>query len=238
MISQLNLEKKKAKSITRPTSERLHRSYHLEDGQVSFINFNDLKEQEALDVLKWRNHPQVRNHMYKKEEILLEDHFRYLKNLRHQNKKFYWIVKERNRAIGVIDIVDFQGSKSEWGFYLNPDYVGTGVSINLIYHALNFFFKTMKFEGLFGFCHFKNTKALRFHDIFKLSHAGYEKVAISGGYDWYSKRVIDAEDWLGENFTIEDLRVRKKMLRASNKSEIEKIEAAQIFIEKYDESPF
>ena len=234
MISQLNLEKTKT---FKPTPERLHKSYHLENGQVSFINFNDLKEEDALEVLKWRNHPQVRNHMYKKEEILPEDHLRYLSKLPFQNKKFYWVVKERGKAIGVIDIVDFQGSKSEWGFYLNPDFVGTGKSLNLIYHALNFFFKTMKFEGLFGFCHFKNTKALIFHDIFKLKHTGYEKVAIPSGSDWYSRRVIDAADWLSENFTIEDIRVRKNELRVSNQSEIEKIEAAQVFIEKYGESP-
>lgn len=233
MILELNIEKNSSK----PTLERLHKSYHLEDGQVSFINFNDLKEQEALDVLKWRNHPQVRNHMYKKEEILRADHFRYLKKLRHQNKKFYWIVKERGKAIGVIDIVDFQVSKSEWGFYLNPDCVGTGVSINLIYHALNFFFKTMKFEGLFGFCHYKNTKALLFHDIFGINHIGYEKVATSSGSDWYSKRVIDGEEWLNGNFTIEDVRVRKNALRVVNKTEIEKIEAAQVFIDKFDETP-
>jgi len=219
------------------TPAQLQKSYFIEKEKVSFINFIDLTEAEALEVLKWRNDPQVRNHMYKKEEIRPEDHLCYLGNLPFQSKKFYWVVKEENKSIGVIDIVDFQRSKSEWGFYLNPECVGTGMSINLIYHALNFFFKTLKFEGLFGFCHYKNSKALLFHDIFKIGHVGYKKIIIPRGSDWYSKRVINAEDWLRENFTLDTIRERKRELRATNQSELKKIKLAQVYIDTYDENP-
>ena len=47
----------------------------------------------------------------------------------------------------------------------------------------------------------------------EVSHFEYEKIAAPGGFDWYSKRVIKANDWLNENYTLEDIRKRKIALR-------------------------
>lgn len=224
-------------SINTPAKTPLfHQSYRV-NKDLSFLNFCDLTEQEALEVLAWRNHPQVRRCMYRSTPISEKEHFDFLANLPMQNKRFYWVVKEGGKSLGVVDIVDYKISGSEWGFYLNPAHFGDGVSVNLVYHALNFFFLKLGLKRLYGYCHYKNTKALLFHDLFRIEHTNYEKLNVHSTADWYSKRVIEAENWIGQNCTIESLRNRKLALSKFNKLEAKKLTLDQIFLEIFDLSP-
>jgi len=210
---------------------QLKHSYQLDDN-VSMINFIDLTEVEALEVLRWRNHPSIRACMYQKSVISQEQHLNFIASLPKQKKRFYWVVKEGEKALGVIDIVDYQKDKSEWGFYLNPDYFGKGKAVNLIVHGLNFFFYTLQFEGLYGYCHYKNTKALLFHDLFHIHHHGYKKIDLGGGAsDWYSHRVISTQDWKQQQATMPLIIQRMKDNKEKNKVKAQEILQDQIRLE-------
>lgn len=111
-----------ATNISTNSPNLLRQSYQISD-KISFTNFIDLNEIEALDVLRWRNHPQIRACMYQKEIITKEQHLNFIASLSQQKKRFYWVLKEDGKELGVIDIVDYQADKSEWGFYLNPDFL-------------------------------------------------------------------------------------------------------------------
>ena len=203
------------------------------DRQVAFINFNDLTEAEAIKVLSWRNHKDIRKCMYRKEEISLEEHFRFLEQLSIQNKRFYWVVKERDRLLGVIDIVDYHFSNSEWGFYLNPDLTGLGLGIHLVYHALNFFFKTLGIKALYGYCHYRNIKGLLFHDVFGIVHVGYQQISTSTGKDWYSKRIIISNSWLQKDISIAEIEARRQYLKTFDHLEEKKLKLDQIFLDVF-----
>ena len=209
----------------------LRQSYQI-DKDVSMINFIDLTEAEALDVLRWRNHPQVRDCMYQKEIISNEQHLSFIQSLPQQDKRFYWVLKENDKALGVIDIVDYQKTKSEWGFYLNPDFFGQGKSINLLFHGLNFLFNTLQFQSLYGYCHYKNTKALLFHDLFQIHHQGYKQIEVAEGQsDWYSHRIITAQNWESQNATLSTIVQRIKDNKEPNKAKAEEIQQDQIRLE-------
>lgn len=209
----------------------LRKSYQIEKS-ISLVNFIDLTELEALDVLRWRNHPQVRECMYQKEIISKEQHLNFIQSLSQQDKRFYWVLKEDGKALGVIDIVDYQKSKSEWGFYLNPDFFGKGKSINLLFHGLNFLFNTLQFQSLYGYCHYKNTKALLFHDLFHIHHQGYKQIEVGQGIlEWYSHRTITAQNWKGQNATLPLLVQRIKDYKGPNKIKAQEIYQDQIRLE-------
>ena len=210
----------------------LRASYQINE-HVSMINFIDLTETEALDVLRWRNHPQVRACMYQKDIISQQQHLNFIQSLPQQEKRFYWVLKENGKALGVIDIVDYQKTKSEWGFYLNPDFFGKGKSINLLFHGLNFLFKTLQFQSLYGYCHFKNTKALLFHDLFYIHHQGYEKIELGGAQsDWYSHRVITAKNWNNQNATLPLIVQRINENKVKNQAKTQELLKEQLILEK------
>lgn len=215
---------------------RLHRSYEIEEG-VFCISFNDLTEEEQIKVLRWRNHPGVRSQMYHKQTISLAEHKNFLAQLPTQEKKFYWLLKEGDTDLGVIDIVDYREEASEWGFYLNPDLFGKGKATHLLFHALNFFFKTLKFSKLYGFCHYKNIRALLFHDLFYIFHHGYRKINTGDTSDWYSHRVIEAETWLKQKVNIPLIKERAKIHKLATASVTDAIRRQINHIDLFDEAP-
>lgn len=210
----------------------LRQSYQISD-TVSMTNFIDLTEAEALDVLRWRNHPQIRACMYQKEAISKEQHLNFIQSLSKEEKRFYWVLKQDGKALGVIDIVDYQAEKSEWGFYLNPDFFGKGKSINLLFHGLNFLFTTLQFQNLYGYCHYKNTKALLFHDLFHIHHQGYNRLELGEGQsDWYSHRIITAKNWKKQNLTLPLIVQRIKENKENNLIKAREIHQDQFLLEK------
>jgi UDP-4-amino-4,6-dideoxy-N-acetyl-beta-L-altrosamine N-acetyltransferase len=210
----------------------LRQSYQISD-TVSMTNFIDLTETEALDVLRWRNHPQVRDCMYKKDIITKEQHLNFIASLPQQDKRFYWVLKENGKSMGVIDIVDYHLEGSEWGFYLNPDFFGKGKSPSLLFHGLNFLFKTLQFQNLYGYCHYKNIKGLLFHDLFHIYHQGYKKIEVGEGvFDWYSHRVITAADWTNQQATLPLIVQRIKNNKKRNQMKTQEILEEQMLLEK------
>ncbi|RMG76962.1 MAG: UDP-4-amino-4,6-dideoxy-N-acetyl-beta-L-altrosamine N-acetyltransferase, partial [Bacteroidetes bacterium] len=235
MVNTVSFQKPQAARLATDPAH-LHKSYTL-GGGVSAVNYTDLTRAEALDVLRWRNHPEIRKWMFNPNEISEAEHFRFLEQLPKQNKRFYWVIKEADNPIGVIDIVDYHGITSEWGFYLNPDQFGTGLSVHLLVHGLDFLFKTLGFNDLYGYCHYKNIKALLFHDLFCINHYGYQKLLIGGREDWFSHRKISSDNWFQQNATVETVKARVERFRQADGLETKKIILDQIFIEVFDRPP-
>lgn len=220
---------------TKP-KHKLHQSYEVEKG-VWCINFTDLNKAQQADILRWRNHPAVRTHMYHKAIISKKEHQHFLDKLLQQEQKFYWLLQVGDTALGVIDIVNYQGLASEWGFYLNPDLLGKGKAISLLYHALNFFFRTLKFKRLYGFCHYKNIRALLFHDLFYIYHQGYQKISVGDTHDWYSYRVIEATTWLRQSASIAKLKKRLRNQKMTADAVKEVLQRQIRYIDLHNEEP-
>ena len=178
---------------------------------ICFINFVDMSYTQAEKIYYWRNHPDIRKWMYNQEPIELEDHFEYIALLGKQNQKYYWLVGDAGRPLGVVNLHISMLQQAEWGFYLNPDYFGSGLGINLVYHTLNLFFRTMKIEQLFGFVKTDNHNAMRLHDLFDIHEDIMEERETQSGKTWFYKRSIGRKEWLDRNWALED--VKKRLLR-------------------------
>jgi len=96
---------------------------------IELINFIDMSLEEKKMVLSWRNHPDIKQWMYNSNDIPLENHLSFIETLKNCAEKLYFLVKQNNNYIGVIDFtnIDKGNKSSEFGLYSNIDIQTPGV---------------------------------------------------------------------------------------------------------------
>ena len=99
-----------------------------------------MKESDLGQVLKWRNHPDVRSYMYTTHEIHMDEHRTWYAHA-SKNPKIALLIYERNElAIGFVNITRTRcPDVADWGFYLAPD-APRGSGQELGTQALNYAF--------------------------------------------------------------------------------------------------
>ncbi|MEP9411504.1 MAG: UDP-4-amino-4,6-dideoxy-N-acetyl-beta-L-altrosamine N-acetyltransferase [Candidatus Brocadia sp.] len=109
-----------------PQSENLRKNIVI--GAVILINFVNLTTEEKEMVLAWRNHKNIRMWMYSDHVISQDEHFRFMENIKQDNKNFYWLVKNKEGYAGVISLnrMDFNNKNAHIGIYSNPELSGVG----------------------------------------------------------------------------------------------------------------
>ncbi len=93
---------------------------------IELINFIDLTYEEKKLVLSWRNHPTIKKWMYNNNAIELEQHLNFIKLLRNTQEKKYFVVKQDDNYIGVIDFCNITDDSLIMGLYKNPKMTGVG----------------------------------------------------------------------------------------------------------------
>lgn len=136
---------------------------------VRFKNFVNLTEDEKIEILEWRNHELIRSMMITKDIISIENHSIFLKKLTYSNDKEYWIAIYNNQKIGVIDLYDITDLHAFWGFYLNPEYIGSGYGILLEYLILEIAFFNLNLSVLFCESLTINKNIIKTHKVFGYS---------------------------------------------------------------------
>jgi UDP-4-amino-4,6-dideoxy-N-acetyl-beta-L-altrosamine N-acetyltransferase len=90
------------------------------------INFTELSLKDKELILNWRNNDSIRKWMYNNNLISKEEHFDFLKQLSNCDDKLYFLVKEDDKNIGVIDFVNIKNQTAEMGIYSSPFLKGYG----------------------------------------------------------------------------------------------------------------
>lgn len=126
-----------------------------------YKNFIDLTEDEIRMVWEWRNAPEVRLSMYNKDGIPYDSHVKYIENLKNRDDRYYWLVYKNEEALGVIDLVDVDESrtKAEFGYYLQPESQNSGEGLNFVYATFKLFFQ-LGIEILESSVNIENKKAI------------------------------------------------------------------------------
>lgn len=133
------------------------------------INFIDLTFEQKKMILDWRNHPKIRKWMYNQNEISLEEHLSFIENLKIYKEKLYFLVKNDEKYIGVIDFVDITSESLHMGIYTNPNLYGQG-SV-LLNEIIKYSFENLKVNEIFSEVFELNTKALELYKKF-----GFEEI--------------------------------------------------------------
>jgi len=131
---------------------------------MRLLNFTTLHESERTLVLSWRNHPKVREWMLHQNEISLDEHLCFMESLKNRADKRYFLVKQENEYIGVIDFTDITEESAELGIYANPDVRGVGGILMEV--LIDYAFMTLKVKKLVANVFSDNVRAKHLYEKF------------------------------------------------------------------------
>jgi|TARA_B110001450_G_C17638078_1_gene488078 UDP-4-amino-4,6-dideoxy-N-acetyl-beta-L-altrosamine N-acetyltransferase len=137
----------------------------LDKTKFSLLDFINLSNEDAIFALKIRNHPDVRSNMHNSEIIELDDHLWFIKTLSQKKDIKYFLVKDNNVCLGVINYksIDDNLKKCEFGIYSNleSDYPKKGYS--LIRIAKNFAANSLNLKEMYLEVFSDNVRALNLY---------------------------------------------------------------------------
>ena len=135
---------------------------------IELINFIDISSKEKKMVLSWRNHQDIRKWMSNKKEITLEEHLNYIDSLFYKKDRIYFLVKESNDYLGVIDFTNIvENEFSEFGIYVKPGLRGVGTKLMDI--IINNAFNVLKLKKLTANVYVNNEKAIELYKKFNFN---------------------------------------------------------------------
>jgi UDP-4-amino-4,6-dideoxy-N-acetyl-beta-L-altrosamine N-acetyltransferase len=126
-----------------------------------FKNYVDLTTGEAIEVLECRNNIEVRKWMTSTEEIPLENHLKFIENLKTSEKNFYWAVYLKDKFLGGFSIVGMDDYRASSGIFLNPKFIGTGIGIQIAIISEDFIFMHLGVRSLYGVVQKNNKNAIQ-----------------------------------------------------------------------------
>jgi len=131
---------------------------------MKYKKFQDLSLEEKKEVLRWRNHPEIRKWMYNKEVISLQNHLEFIENLKNSNKIYL--------KVGNLGVVNFilKNGYVEFGIHKNPEKKGVGKK--LIEFAVNYAFNELKIFKIILYVYENNEKALNLYLKFGFKQTG------------------------------------------------------------------
>ncbi len=135
---------------------------------IELINFTDTTPEEKKMVLSWRNCQDIRKWMHNKNEITLEEHLNYIDSLSNKKDKIYFLIKESNVYLGVIDFTNIvENECAEFGIYAKPNAIGIGSK--LMSSIIDYAFEKLKLKNLMANVYMNNEKAIKLYKKFNFT---------------------------------------------------------------------
>lgn len=133
---------------------------------IRFENFTGLNEMSLIKILSWRNHNRTRSQMRSTEIIGKEDHILFVKNLKNLKKSHYWLASGESIKIGVVYLhINKSKKEAEWGYYLAPKFIGSGIGLELAYESICMFFENFDINMVHGYVKPTNKQAGKIQEI-------------------------------------------------------------------------
>jgi UDP-4-amino-4,6-dideoxy-N-acetyl-beta-L-altrosamine N-acetyltransferase len=138
----------------------------INNKDIELVNFLDLSYDEKIMVLEWRNHPNIRKWMFTQDLIALDNHLNYIDSLSSKKDREYFLVKQHNQAVGVIDFtnIDKKRLTVEFGLYVKPNLKGIGSL--LMQEIVDYAFNTLKMQTLISEVFEENSLAIKLYKKF------------------------------------------------------------------------
>ena len=129
-------------------------------------------DDDANDLLYWRNQPHVRASMITQGEIAKEDHLKWWDHARHDPAQQLMIVRRGSVPLAVLNYFDIaQDSTGWWGFYLTDRVEAEGDKLSVWMAveglALRYAFEVLRLRELYCETRASNEPVVMMHDRFK-----------------------------------------------------------------------
>lgn len=155
-----------------------------------------MTEEDLEMVLAWRNHPEVRRHMYNQEEIGLEEHRGWFAAASRDARRHLLIFELDGRPAGYVNLLEDEPGQASWGFYLAPQAArGTGKLLGA--QAMAYAFEVLGLQRMWGEVLAENSVSQGFHMRlgFALESVIPEKVVAGRTVAGVHKYVLSREAW-------------------------------------------
>lgn len=155
-----------------------------------------MTEADLEMVLEWRNHPDVRRHMYSQAEIGLEEHSRWFATASKDARRHLLIFELDGRPAGYVNLLEDEPGQAYWGFYLAPQ-AAKGSGRLLGAQASAYVFETLGLQRMWGEVLAENSVSQGFHVRlgFELESIIPEKSVAGKTVAGVHKYVLSREAW-------------------------------------------
>jgi UDP-4-amino-4,6-dideoxy-N-acetyl-beta-L-altrosamine N-acetyltransferase len=140
---------------------------------VTLDNFCNISNDNIEKVRHWRNSSEVKKFMFSQNEITQVHQKEFIKKLRIDKSKLYFLATLKGEPIGSIYFynIDFDKMNCYWGYYLNPNLIGASYGLVLEYTVAEVVFEILRLENLFCEGFVSNKTAIKIHREF-----GFEEI--------------------------------------------------------------
>ncbi len=136
------------------------------------ISIRPMLHADLLQVLAWRNDPEVRRCMYTQHEITLDEHQRWFDRCSEDPRKHLLIFELDYEPFGFVNFSEMtEGGIADWGFYTAPD-APRGSGRKLGTAAIGHAFIQLKLHKVCGQALLFNDKSIRLHEFLKFQREG------------------------------------------------------------------
>ena len=115
---------------------------------VELLDFTTLSDEKALEILTWRNHPEVRKWMLNSGIISKDTHIQFINTLQHDKANRYFLLRKDKQKIGVVYFNDIHNEECAIGLYANPFKLKKGTGDILISTAIKYAFDNLNLKRI------------------------------------------------------------------------------------------
>lgn len=133
-----------------------------------FKNLILVSDYEKKLILKWRNNFRVRKWMDNKKKISLLEHSNFLKELKNNKNKIYFLIFKKNKRVGVFTLNNIFNRKAKIGFYVSPFLKKREIVLEILYYSLMICFKKLNLTKIYGYSEKKNRVTNKLNELLKI----------------------------------------------------------------------
>lgn len=150
------------------------------------VYLRNMLEEDASDIVKWRNDPAIRKWMFNQELLTIEKHLKWFHDKNTLSRIDYVICDNiTDKAIGTVNFTNIEKNKAEAGKMLgNKDYWGKGYAKESFLLWLKYGFETLGFNSIYVRTMIDNIPNIKLNE--KLGFETKEQARIS-----YSNKTYD-----------------------------------------------
>ena len=136
----------------------------MTDKDVKMMPFYNLSDEDKLLILDWRNHKNVSKWMHNSKKVSIQEHYLFIKGLRNNEDKKYFLIKDNEQKIGVVSFTKIEKKSCEFGIYSNPKCKGVGKF--LMRKIISYAFNILLVDKIYAEVYADNIKAINLYKAF------------------------------------------------------------------------
>ncbi|MFY0651237.1 MAG: UDP-4-amino-4,6-dideoxy-N-acetyl-beta-L-altrosamine N-acetyltransferase [Cyclobacteriaceae bacterium] len=190
---------------------------------IQLINFNCLSIDEIDMVLSWRNNIEIRQWMINSDEIPIQEHISFIESLKTSENKVYFLAKRNEKNLGVIYFNDYNNEtkQAEFGLYLNPSYLGSGLGFELFFCIIQIAFIKLKLDKIYSQSKVENTNTLMLHEFFGIKEQRIISQRVGGVDMNLSYRLITKSEFEKMPSNLKEVKKHLRQFLLQNLSQME-----------------